>query len=75
MIFWRSSDIYFFVEPQEEEEKAILCCYHAMNTYYYKYTVDGINVFAVSILLNMQIEVSRLIHSPLYSRLRHGSCI
>lgn len=28
----------------------ILCCYCAANPYYYKYTVDGINVFAVSIL-------------------------
>uniref|UniRef100_A0A8B9LJZ4 Cation/H+ exchanger protein 2 n=1 Tax=Astyanax mexicanus TaxID=7994 RepID=A0A8B9LJZ4_ASTMX len=30
--------------------KAILCCYHAVNIYYYKYTVDGINVFAVNLL-------------------------
>uniref|UniRef100_A0A672SHF6 Low affinity vacuolar monovalent cation/H(+) antiporter-like n=1 Tax=Sinocyclocheilus grahami TaxID=75366 RepID=A0A672SHF6_SINGR len=29
----------------------ILCCYHAVNLYYYKYTVDGINVFAVNLLL------------------------
>lgn len=29
----------------------ILCCYRAANPYYYKYAVDGINVFAVSILL------------------------
>uniref|UniRef100_A0A4W4H4F3 Cation/H+ exchanger protein 2 n=1 Tax=Electrophorus electricus TaxID=8005 RepID=A0A4W4H4F3_ELEEL len=28
----------------------ILCCYHAVNIYYYKYTVDGINVFAVNLL-------------------------
>lgn len=28
----------------------ILCCYRAVNPYYYKYAVDGINVFAVSIL-------------------------
>ncbi|KAI4880690.1 hypothetical protein NFI96_018433, partial [Prochilodus magdalenae] len=33
---------------REEEGKAILCCYHAVNVYYYKYTVDGINVFAVN---------------------------
>ncbi|XP_072291427.1 uncharacterized protein [Eucyclogobius newberryi] len=32
------------------ETKAILCCYHAVNWYYYKYTVDGINVFAVNLL-------------------------
>uniref|UniRef100_W5K3E4 Cation/H+ exchanger protein 2 n=1 Tax=Astyanax mexicanus TaxID=7994 RepID=W5K3E4_ASTMX len=35
---------------EEGEGKAILCCYHAVNIYYYKYTVDGINVFAVNLL-------------------------
>ncbi|XP_010185327.1 PREDICTED: low affinity vacuolar monovalent cation/H(+) antiporter-like [Mesitornis unicolor] len=33
------------------EGEVILCCYRAVNPYYYKYAVDGINVFAVSILL------------------------
>ncbi|KAK7896208.1 hypothetical protein WMY93_021533 [Mugilogobius chulae] len=32
------------------ETKALLCCYQAANWYYYKYTVDGINVFAVNLL-------------------------
>uniref|UniRef100_A0A8D3A0E8 Cation exchanger C521.04c n=1 Tax=Scophthalmus maximus TaxID=52904 RepID=A0A8D3A0E8_SCOMX len=32
------------------ETRALLCCYHAVNWYYYKYTVDGINVFAVNLL-------------------------
>ncbi|XP_040019925.2 uncharacterized protein LOC120809855 [Gasterosteus aculeatus] len=32
------------------ETRALLCCYHAANWYYYKYTVDGINVFAVNLL-------------------------
>ncbi|KAJ8416411.1 hypothetical protein AAFF_G00356990 [Aldrovandia affinis] len=32
------------------ETRALLCCYHAFNWYYYKYTVDGINVFAVNLL-------------------------
>lgn len=32
------------------EGEVILCCYRAANPYYYKYAVDGINVFAVSIL-------------------------
>lgn len=32
------------------EGEVILCCYRAVNPYYYKYAVDGINVFAVSIL-------------------------
>ncbi|XP_053362000.1 uncharacterized protein cax2 isoform X2 [Clarias gariepinus] len=34
----------------EGEGEAILCCYHAVNIYYYKYKVDGINVFAVNLL-------------------------
>ncbi|KAL1247507.1 hypothetical protein QQF64_022883 [Cirrhinus molitorella] len=38
-------------EAQQHEDKVILCCYHAVNFYYYKYTVDGINVFAVNLLL------------------------
>ncbi|KAG7455833.1 hypothetical protein MATL_G00245330 [Megalops atlanticus] len=33
------------------ESRNILCCYYAFNCYYYKYTVDGINVFAVNLLL------------------------
>ncbi|XP_069765428.1 cation/H+ exchanger protein 1 isoform X6 [Narcine bancroftii] len=30
--------------------EVVLCCYRAMNFYYYKYTVIGINVFAVNLL-------------------------
>ncbi|XP_023651324.1 cation/H+ exchanger protein 1 isoform X1 [Paramormyrops kingsleyae] len=32
------------------ETRAVLCCYYAFNWYYYKYTVDGLNVFAVNLL-------------------------
>ncbi|NWY61760.1 VNX1 protein, partial [Chionis minor] len=32
------------------EGEVILCCYRAVNPYYYKYAVDGINVFAVNLL-------------------------
>lgn len=32
------------------DAEVVLCCYRAVNAYYYKYAVDGINVFAVSIL-------------------------
>ncbi|NXJ83908.1 VNX1 protein, partial [Trogon melanurus] len=32
------------------EGEVILCCYRALNPYYYKYAVDGINVFAVNLL-------------------------
>ncbi|XP_061677540.1 uncharacterized protein LOC133501693 isoform X2 [Syngnathoides biaculeatus] len=35
---------------QGYESRTVLCCYHAANWYYYKYTVDGINVFAVNLL-------------------------
>ncbi|XP_012731529.2 low affinity vacuolar monovalent cation/H(+) antiporter isoform X1 [Fundulus heteroclitus] len=35
---------------QGYETRALLCCYYAANWYYYKYTVDGINVFAVNLL-------------------------
>uniref|UniRef100_A0A3B4BHD8 Uncharacterized protein n=1 Tax=Periophthalmus magnuspinnatus TaxID=409849 RepID=A0A3B4BHD8_9GOBI len=37
-------------QKQTVETKALLCCYRAANWYYYKYTVDGINVFAVNLL-------------------------
>ncbi|KAK3544659.1 hypothetical protein QTP86_025600 [Hemibagrus guttatus] len=36
--------------PQNCESRVLLCCYRAFNWYYYKYTVDGINVFAVNLL-------------------------
>ncbi|XP_072097687.1 cation/H+ exchanger protein 1 isoform X1 [Mobula birostris] len=32
------------------EGEVVLCCYRALNLYYYKYTVVGINVFAVNLL-------------------------
>ncbi|KAM9823983.1 cation/H+ exchanger protein 1 [Neosynchiropus ocellatus] len=32
------------------ETRVILCCYHAFNLYYYKYTVQGINIFALNLL-------------------------
>uniref|UniRef100_A0A674DD68 Cation/H+ exchanger protein 1 n=1 Tax=Salmo trutta TaxID=8032 RepID=A0A674DD68_SALTR len=32
------------------DAEVLLCCYHAFNWYYYKYTLDGINVFAVNLL-------------------------
>uniref|UniRef100_A0A8C7JK27 Cation/H+ exchanger protein 1 n=1 Tax=Oncorhynchus kisutch TaxID=8019 RepID=A0A8C7JK27_ONCKI len=32
------------------DDQVLLCCYHAFNWYYYKYTLDGINVFAVNLL-------------------------
>ncbi|KAK6314573.1 hypothetical protein J4Q44_G00141020 [Coregonus suidteri] len=37
-------------KPQGCESQVLLCCYHAFNWYYYKYTMDGINVFAVNLL-------------------------
>ncbi|KAM6961607.1 cation/H+ exchanger protein 1 [Tautogolabrus adspersus] len=32
------------------ENRVILCCYQAFNVYYYKYTVQGINIFALNLL-------------------------
>ncbi|XP_039996814.1 cation/H+ exchanger protein 1 isoform X2 [Xiphias gladius] len=32
------------------EARVILCCYQAFNVYYYKYTVQGINIFALNLL-------------------------
>ncbi|TRY56754.1 hypothetical protein DNTS_018897 [Danionella cerebrum] len=37
-------------KPHGCETRVLLCCYRAFNWYYYKYTVDGINVFAVNLL-------------------------
>uniref|UniRef100_H3D3L0 Cation/H+ exchanger protein 2 n=1 Tax=Tetraodon nigroviridis TaxID=99883 RepID=H3D3L0_TETNG len=37
-------------KQQGHEARSLLCCYRAVNWYYYKYTVDGINVFAVNLL-------------------------
>ncbi|XP_069021063.1 cation/H+ exchanger protein 1 [Embiotoca jacksoni] len=32
------------------ETRVILCCYRAFSIYYYKYTVQGINIFALNLL-------------------------
>uniref|UniRef100_A0A1A8EY58 Cation/H+ exchanger protein 2 n=2 Tax=Nothobranchius korthausae TaxID=1143690 RepID=A0A1A8EY58_9TELE len=42
---------------QGYETRALLCCYRAANWYYYKYAVDGINVFAVSILYSHSVSL------------------
>ncbi|XP_040031288.2 cation/H+ exchanger protein 1 isoform X1 [Gasterosteus aculeatus] len=34
----------------ECESRVVLCCYHAFNVYFYKYTVQGINIFALNLL-------------------------
>ncbi|KAM6292544.1 uncharacterized protein LJ264_012757 isoform 3-T3 [Porphyrio hochstetteri] len=46
---WCWVDTGYWTEVPLEGE-VILCCYRAVNPYYYKYTVDGINVFAVNLL-------------------------
>ncbi|XP_077330009.1 uncharacterized protein LOC143964186 [Lithobates pipiens] len=38
------------VEDNHHAE-VILCCYHAINVYYYKYAVDGLNVFSVNLIV------------------------
>uniref|UniRef100_A0A674PFY2 Cation/H+ exchanger protein 2 n=1 Tax=Takifugu rubripes TaxID=31033 RepID=A0A674PFY2_TAKRU len=42
--------ILLLIPEDVSEAKSLLCCYQAVNWYYYKYTVDGINVFAVNLL-------------------------
>ncbi|XP_076015106.1 cation/H+ exchanger protein 1 [Genypterus blacodes] len=32
------------------QTKVILCCYRAFNVYYYKYSIQGINIFALNLL-------------------------
>ncbi|XP_041820234.1 cation/H+ exchanger protein 1 [Chelmon rostratus] len=32
------------------QTRVLLCCYQAFNVYYYKYTVQGINIFALNLL-------------------------
>uniref|UniRef100_A0A3Q3X5A5 Uncharacterized protein n=1 Tax=Mola mola TaxID=94237 RepID=A0A3Q3X5A5_MOLML len=47
----RTMGVILLLAPEDVfETRALLCCYHAANWYYYKYTVDGINVFAVNLL-------------------------
>ncbi|KAJ8007257.1 hypothetical protein DPEC_G00115670 [Dallia pectoralis] len=40
------------IQPLKQncEGQVLLCCYRSFNWYYYKYTLDGINVFAVNLL-------------------------
>lgn len=40
-----------FLQNDTTDTKVVLCCYQALNWYYYKFTVQGINIFALSILL------------------------
>ncbi|KAL6116797.1 uncharacterized protein ACO6RY_14741 [Pungitius sinensis] len=57
----RALTIALFMEPEdihihrldgafECESRVTLCCYHAFNVFYYKYTVQGINIFALNLL-------------------------
>uniref|UniRef100_A0A674NZI4 Cation/H+ exchanger protein 2 n=1 Tax=Takifugu rubripes TaxID=31033 RepID=A0A674NZI4_TAKRU len=47
----RTMSVILLLIPEDvSEAKSLLCCYQAVNWYYYKYTVDGINVFAVNLL-------------------------
>uniref|UniRef100_A0A671QZF9 Low affinity vacuolar monovalent cation/H(+) antiporter-like n=1 Tax=Sinocyclocheilus anshuiensis TaxID=1608454 RepID=A0A671QZF9_9TELE len=51
----RTLSIILLMPPEEViirtvKKVILLCCYRAFNWYYYKFTVDGINVFAVNLL-------------------------
>ncbi|KAH0617204.1 hypothetical protein JD844_029030 [Phrynosoma platyrhinos] len=41
------------------DAEVVLCCYRACNAYYYKYAVDGINVFAVRLTSHRKEEKGR----------------
>uniref|UniRef100_H3CQ62 Cation/H+ exchanger protein 1 n=1 Tax=Tetraodon nigroviridis TaxID=99883 RepID=H3CQ62_TETNG len=38
------------LEKTCSESRVLLCCYRAVNLYYYKYSVHGINIFALNLL-------------------------
>ncbi|XP_057711511.1 cation/H+ exchanger protein 1 isoform X2 [Corythoichthys intestinalis] len=42
--------IHTLEKTLKSEARVILCCYRAVNFYYYKYTVQGINIFALNLL-------------------------
>uniref|UniRef100_A0A8C2XBJ7 Cation/H+ exchanger protein 2 n=1 Tax=Cyclopterus lumpus TaxID=8103 RepID=A0A8C2XBJ7_CYCLU len=47
----RTLGVILLLAPEDVSvSTSLLCCYHAANWYYYKYTLDGINVFAVNLL-------------------------
>uniref|UniRef100_A0A672GW36 Cation/H+ exchanger protein 1 n=1 Tax=Salarias fasciatus TaxID=181472 RepID=A0A672GW36_SALFA len=50
------------------ESKVILCCYRAFNVYYYKYTVQGINIFALNLLplVVITLIIGYLDHEHIY---------
>ncbi|XP_077120540.1 uncharacterized protein LOC143775827 isoform X2 [Ranitomeya variabilis] len=57
VLCWRLA--IFFVWPfgkiiwqvDDCNAEVVLCCYYAINVYYYKYSVDGLNVFAVNLIV------------------------
>ncbi|KAM9771755.1 cation/H+ exchanger protein 1 [Syngnathus typhle] len=61
------------------EARAILCCYRAVNVYYYKYTVHGINIFALNLLpfviITLLIGYSDQNHKYLSSETKFAAAI
>ncbi|XP_047431030.1 cation/H+ exchanger protein 1 [Mugil cephalus] len=43
-------DVHIRKLEKKHEIRVILCCYQALNVFYYKYTVQGINIFALNLL-------------------------
>ena len=46
------------------ETRVILGCYQAFNLYYYKYTIQGVNIFALSILFEVAVLLCKLKYFP-----------
>jgi Ca2+/H+ antiporter len=38
------------MDDTNADSQIVLCCYQAVNVYYYKYTVDGMNVILINML-------------------------
>ncbi|KAM8972146.1 uncharacterized protein RCH25_017766 [Pelodytes ibericus] len=47
------------------EAEVVLCCYYAVNLYYYKYMVDGLNVFAVNLIVLVAVSLALGYADPL----------
>ncbi|XP_787831.4 low affinity vacuolar monovalent cation/H(+) antiporter [Strongylocentrotus purpuratus] len=45
------------IKPGEQSHEVIMCSYQAANFYSYKYTVDGMNIFFVNMLLFVVIAI------------------
>ncbi|XP_040269368.1 putative cation exchanger C521.04c [Bufo bufo] len=45
------------VDDFNNADVVVLCCYYAVNVYYYKFSVDGLNVFAVNLIVMVIVSL------------------